>query len=509
MTALAPASPRGLSRDAVDAALLDPTIFIDQHCWIRGKGGRKERFRLWDFQRETVEAMDDEDRLLVLKARQLGISWCSDGFALWLCTANRGQTVLILSRRMDEALEEMRRIRFMHSNLPPELRRRTASEVPGSSAPDTMKHLEFPDTDSRIISLPTTENAGTSYTATLVIVQELAKIKNATELMEGLTPTVGDDGRLFLISTAKGFGGVFAARWRAAQHRWHTGQVVGDRGEPGDFRPIFIPWHARPGRTAAWYEGMRRTLASEGKSDRSVRQEYPATPREAFQGSADAVFAEEFDRNGPCVLDGTRPRGGTFPVVVGYDPGVNHGFAYLIEVQGRSVFVFDEIYIQNGTVSEMGEELLARLRVEHDLDPAECMVYVDPYAAGRNGQTKKNDWEVLAEMGLLVDSENDRYEPAQRVELIKVVLKAERVWVSLDCPRLIDALEQAPWKTMRSQAGETYQGDTYDKDGKHEHPLDAFGTALARIFPPIAVAAADVEAAAAVGSYAYSASEYG
>jgi hypothetical protein len=495
---------RPLTIDEIDAALLCPEIFICGHCFIRGQGGVTERFLLWPEQEEVVQAFDSTDDIIVLKARQLGISWCSDAYALWLCTANRGQTVLIFSIGQREADAELERIRFMYDRLPPELKARLGPQVPGSREKDNMSQMSFPDMDSRIVSLPSTKNAGSSFTATLVIIQELGKIEFATSLMAGVEPTIADGGRKLIVSTAKGYDGVFYDLWRENGARWRSGQVVGERGEEGSLRPVFLPWHTRPGRDQAWYDARARTLPA-----KEMRQEYPATPQEAFQGSTDAVFGEEFDRHAPYVLDASRERTNTFEVVHGADPGVNHGLGYLIEVQGRTAFVFAEVHLRNASVGELGAAL-AEEDARQGLDPAGVMTYMDPFDVGRNAHTLQTDLDVLAEAGLLVDREDERYSPAQRVSLIKVLLKASRLWISLDCPDLLDALERAQWKMRRAPNGEMVREDTYAKDSKYEHPLDAVGTALARIFPPVAAAAVDTTPGTLVAQqFAYSGSVYG
>lgn len=476
-----------LTENQINAALLDPTVFIDKYCYIRGKGGTQERFNLWPFQREVVECFDDEERVLILKARQLGISWCADGYALWLCTANYGQSVMILSQGQRESKEEMRRIRFMHERLPPELRRKTGGQSSDSHTPDTTEQLEFPEMDSRIISLPSTEHAGTSFTATLAIIHELAKISTAATLIPAITPTMADGGRMFIVSTAFGFSGTFYEYWQEEGLRWHPGQIVGDKGSRGSFRPVFIPWHARPGRDQAWYNATKAGI----KKESMMKQEYPSSPDEAFQGSAESCFAEEFKRNIHAV-SGSRDTGSIFEVAHGIDLGINHAFGYLIEIQGASAFVFAEVHNTNDTVSSLGQSVIEADRA-FSLDPTAVVSYVDPAGVARNMQTLKTDYDVLKEEGLLVDEQSDKVSPPQRVDLIKKLLKANRLWISLDCPRLLEALEKAQWKRRKGFQGTTIIEDTYEKDGKHEHPLDALGYALCRIFPPIAAAAVETE----------------
>ena len=495
--------------DEVQAALLDPVTFTHEHCWIESGpagSGKRERFRLWPSQRQAIAAMDDHKRLIFLKARQLGISWCSDAYILWLCTANYGQTVVIVSQGQDYAQEELRRIKFMHKNLPPELRRRLARDVPRSGAKENMSQLDFPDMGSRIISLAPTENTGSTYTASLVVVQELGKIANAGGMMTSLNPLVGDGGRLHIVSTAKGYSGVYYDLWRQAETRLSSSDDrlaawVGATGLPGEYVPVFIPWHARPGRDDAWYESMSRTMP-----EKSMRQEYPATPTEAFQGSTDAVFTDEFDRT-RVAIPGRRDPSNTHPVYGGIDPGISTGCGYLMEAYGRNVFIFHEVWLQNRTVPEMGAAMYAAM-VEERLDPAEVVCHMDPFDVGRNLQTGQTDLDVLSEAGLLMarsapgSPEAVRFVPAQRVSLIKTLLKQQRIYVSTACPHLLDALERAPWATGRASTGEIIRLDSYAKDGVHEHPLDAAGAALVRIFPPFAAAAVDTIVGTAYAEHA-------
>jgi hypothetical protein len=98
-------------------------------------------------------------------------------------------------------------------------------------------------------------------------------------------PTVDAGGWLILLSTAdKGEpGSTFKRIYEAAR-----------RGENG-YTPVFLPWHARPDRTAAWYEAIRRDyLARDGTLD-ALHGEYPASDVEALAGrQSDRRFAAEW-----------------------------------------------------------------------------------------------------------------------------------------------------------------------------------------------------------------------
>src|SRR5688572_19467251 len=71
-------------------------------------------FRLWPAQATTLAQMADARLLVMLKARQLGISWLSLAFALWLLIFQAPATVLLFSLREAEAIELLARLKEMH-----------------------------------------------------------------------------------------------------------------------------------------------------------------------------------------------------------------------------------------------------------------------------------------------------------------------------------------------------------------------------------------------------------
>jgi hypothetical protein len=89
------------------------------------------------------------------------------------------------------------------------------------------------------------------------------------------------------------------------------------------------------------------------------------------------------------------------------------------------------------------------------------------------------------------------------------MLEQRRLWISRDrCPYLIECLERAVWDRVGVDGA---LKDTYKKDGRWDHHLDALGEALVRLFPPEGIATA-TEAASSEGPWTegfYSESEFG
>src|SRR5581483_7188543 len=223
---IASIAPKRLTPIEVQTAQLLPELFIP-HCQIQpAEGGLPVPFALWDFQLDALREFEEHARIIILKARQLGLSWLALAFMLWLTSCNRGQTALILNRGLRESIELLDRVRFMHKRLQPALRPRITKDV--------VDHLEFGDIGCRIYSLPATEFAGSGITAQFVMLDEWAKIRGIAKILVSLLPTLSAGGKLVGISTAQGFHNQFAEEWKKA--------ISGG----SRYYPMFIPWDAHP-----------------------------------------------------------------------------------------------------------------------------------------------------------------------------------------------------------------------------------------------------------------------
>jgi Terminase large subunit, T4likevirus-type, N-terminal len=226
-------------------------------------------FKLWPDQITLARRLPAERLLVILKARQLGISWLVCAYVLHLCLFHPGKVALLFSQGQDEANELLRRIAVLYDRLPaglkavgPALKRSNTSELAWANG-------------SRIESLPATQRAGRSFTASLVVMDEAAHMQWGARLYAAAKPTMDDGGQLIVLSTANGAGGFFHTLWSKAVAR-----VNG-------FATAFLPWWSRPGRDQAWYD---RKLAEATDPD-LIKQEFPADETEAFIASGRVRFA--------------------------------------------------------------------------------------------------------------------------------------------------------------------------------------------------------------------------
>jgi hypothetical protein len=260
-----PTAPLTENELAIETAMCrhEPFYFVDRYCrlynaqeldWVP--------FHLWPAQAETIDTVRDHRRVVILKARQLGFTWLLCGYALWLMLFRPAATVLIFSRRDDEAVDILDfRLKGMHERLPDWMRQ--PAQVDG-------KHLWVLATGSQAMAFPTT--GGRSYTATLVIVDEADFVPDLGRLLNAVKPTVDAGGQLVLLSTADKSRpeSQFKKIFRAASDGRSS------------YESIFYGWSARPDRTPEWYAEQRRDcLENTGALD-DLHQEYPASAIEAM-----------------------------------------------------------------------------------------------------------------------------------------------------------------------------------------------------------------------------------
>lgn len=234
-------------------------------------------------------------RVLVLKGRQLGLSWIAAAYALWVALTERGALVLLLSQTKDDALELLAKVQFVYDHLPEWLKQ-------GDALPRT-QILKFPALRSAVVALPSTKRAGRGRTARLVIADEHATHTWAVHNFAAVSPTIDAGGQFISISTANGIGNLYASL--CAKAAAVTGWITPARRSDGHFSfgrrlrdvilsrdawlPLFIPYSARPGRDEQWWEEKKDSYPQEWM----VHQEYPRDPEEAFVRTGRSVFLKE------------------------------------------------------------------------------------------------------------------------------------------------------------------------------------------------------------------------
>ncbi len=227
-------------------------------------------FKLWLEQEEVLDTIDLNQLVVILKARQLGLTWLVLGYFLWLMIFHPAATLLAFSLRDTEAkfLIGDERWRGMFTRLPANIRTDSTGS-PLLFVKDD-EHVRTLSNGSTIKAFPT--SAGDSYTATAALVDEADLVPDLGKLMNRVKPTIDGGGKLILLSRSdkKQPNSEFKRIYRAAKSKL-TSWIA-----------VFLPWNVRPERSKEWYEQQcKDCLANTGSLD-DVYEQYPSTDTEAL-----------------------------------------------------------------------------------------------------------------------------------------------------------------------------------------------------------------------------------
>ena len=259
--------------------------FVLNYCWIENKETSEPiRFTLWDSQRAILDKFLDAYRLVILKARQLGLTWMCAAYSVWLCITKPLQLIVVISAKEDWAIEFLDRCKFILDRLPawlyPPVGKRTGQILEFNHLDDKGHPLI-----SQIKSLATTPEGAQSKTPTLLILDETARNRYIKEIWASSKPGIdAAGGRIILISNSikDGVG-------------WSWTRDIYTRSMQGvnDFVRIFMPWWDRPGRG----QDFLKRQVNEGMDAEDVSQHYPATEEEAISSLLGSYFGKVLTRH--------------------------------------------------------------------------------------------------------------------------------------------------------------------------------------------------------------------
>ena len=270
------------------------TYFLENYgSHVPAEGGERMPLELWPAQAEKLgPALNENDKLIVLKTRRYGFTLLVLHYFVWLAAySDEGYNsrLVAISNRMDNATRLLREVRaifkylqeqapWLHVAIGGESKDRS-----GKSGLDTAKEFQIADRGSSIVALPPNE-AARSETVSVLFLDEYARYEVSADpekVAQAAMPTIEGGGRIIVGSSSggrHGKGKPFADLWDNA--------VSGKNG----FHSVFIPRSARPGRTDEWFQ---QQVAVYGLA--VAQTEYPESPEEAMQGD---LSGAAFDPDG-------------------------------------------------------------------------------------------------------------------------------------------------------------------------------------------------------------------
>lgn len=222
-------------------------------------------------QREVLDVFTRELLIVVLKARQLGLTWLALHYGYHLLALDPdtpNAVVLGLSQDGGYAKRLLERVRAINELLPPFLRQTEDRETADSKT--EMKLVGR----GRIVSLPGTPSAPRSWQADLAIGDEWAFVRNgqAGPTTRALLPAAR---QVILISS--GDGPPDEEGWHQHFAQTYTKAAAGE----SEWTPVFLPDATNPARTKAWRERQRDNYDTE----EDFLSEHPETADDALVGT--------------------------------------------------------------------------------------------------------------------------------------------------------------------------------------------------------------------------------
>lgn len=303
------------------------------YVWVRSKRDPRGRelFDLFDYQEEVANDFFSRRFLVVLKARQLGLTTLAMAYSLWLVLFRAGgATVLVISKKQTDADANLDMVAHMWRFLPDWMRHRAPVLTNSAASKWTWEHRD--GSTATVESMVATAGSGASRTADLIVADEMALWATPEETYRALAPTIdaaasspGSSVVMICVSTARGAKNFFARLFRDA------------KAGKNRYKAVFFPWFvSRLNNPLAGSGGVDRSVIEQMKQEYAAEpwtfvQEYPETVEDAFRSSGSVRFShlppfeefEEFPYRGELVRDGDDFRFvmvDTGPVRLAFDP---------------------------------------------------------------------------------------------------------------------------------------------------------------------------------------------
>lgn len=227
-------------------AKVSKDIFYFSHfIWVINPVLGRVRFDLYPYQKSVLYNFLKERFNIILKFRQAGITELISMYCLWLAMYHSNKKINIISIKDTIAKKVLKKIKFMYKNLPwylqtPIINGRTGEYGSAST-------MEFSN-GSIIESIPTSDQAGRSESLSLLVIDEAAIVRWATQIWAAAFPTLSTGGYAIVNSTPFGVGGFYHSTWVDA--------ISGSN----PFNPIRLYWQMHPDRDQDWYDEMATAL---------------------------------------------------------------------------------------------------------------------------------------------------------------------------------------------------------------------------------------------------------
>lgn len=179
--------------------IIDPYIFCFEYAYTLDPHDPVEPVKLihdCDYTRAYVKFWLEHPNLLLVKSRQMMITWLTVALNLWLAMTQEGQYIFFISKKEDDAnfssqLSLLSRAYFIYNHLPKELKIRVhKKEQPAM--------LQFPNKNSTIHGVSQDSDALRQYTTSSLFFDEMAFQENSEKSFASIKPTLDGYKRIIM-----------------------------------------------------------------------------------------------------------------------------------------------------------------------------------------------------------------------------------------------------------------------------------------------------------------------
>jgi len=244
---------------------------FSSYCKLKDEDAKEIiQYQRWPRVDDLFELCENNRFVIVLKAKQAGISYFTIAYALWKMLTVPIFTIAYISASKKAGIKWLKKLKLMYDMLPDELK------VPIKEYNQT--YLEFDGLLSSVSIFSSIRQPGLGDHFSLAIDDEYDFHRFPDDDWATIEATTNMGGSAIILSTRNK---------KAGNTRFYTTYVKAKEGE-NEFKPFFISCFDRPGRDEEWYA----TLDKKYKGEESWRkmENYPRTEEEALSPLTGLAF---------------------------------------------------------------------------------------------------------------------------------------------------------------------------------------------------------------------------
>ena len=174
---------------------MDVKTYLEKNTKIKSKLAKLIPFKLTDVQKDLFHTIDKNNKVIICKARQLGITTAMIGYLYYDTITNKNTTTALIGYNNSLASDFFDKIKTFYKTTPKKL------------CPDisflSKREICFPKIKSRILILPCDASVDNKTILNNVFVSEISAWDNAEEKITNLKKLVPENGR-FIIESSPG-----------------------------------------------------------------------------------------------------------------------------------------------------------------------------------------------------------------------------------------------------------------------------------------------------------------